>query len=199
MPTEILISSDPWENRVAILEDGQLAEIYFEREEKVIGSIFKGKVMNVLPGMGASFVDIGLGRNAFLYVDDINKTPLNIGDVEITQGRSGWTITEKVERGEDVLVQIVKEPRGLKGARISTNISLPGRYLILMPTGTLLGRLAQDRERRGAQPPQGHHEADPPRGYGDRRPDRRRWGQPSGTDRRPGRADPHVARHPRDV
>ena len=139
MPTEILISSDPWENRVAILEDGQLAEIYFEREEKVIGSIYKGKVMNVLPGMGASFVDIGLGRNAFLYVDDINKTPLNIGDVEITQGRSGWTITEKIAKGDDVLVQIVKEPRGLKGARISTNISLPGRYLILMPTGKYSG------------------------------------------------------------
>ena len=139
MPTEILISSDPWENRVAILEDGQLAEIYFEREEKVIGSIYKGKVMNVLPGMGASFVDIGLGRNAFLYVDDINKTPLNIGDVEITQGRSGWTITEKISKGDDVLVQIVKEPRGLKGARISTNISLPGRYLILMPTGKYSG------------------------------------------------------------
>jgi len=139
VPTEILISSDPWENRVAILEEGQLAEIYFEREEKVIGSIYKGKVMNVLPGMGASFVDIGLGRNAFLYVDDINKTPLNIGDVEITQGRSGWTITEKISKGDDVLVQIVKEPRGLKGARISTNISLPGRYLILMPTGKYSG------------------------------------------------------------
>jgi ribonuclease G len=139
VPTEILISSDPWENRVAIREDGHLAEIYFEREEKVIGSIYKGKVMNVLPGMGASFVDIGLGRNAFLFVDDINKTPLNIGDVEITQGRSGWTITEKISKGDDVLVQIVKEPRGLKGARISTNISLPGRYLILMPTGKYSG------------------------------------------------------------
>ena len=139
MPTDILISSDPWENRVAILEDGTLSEIYVEREEKVIGSIFKGKVQNVLPGMGASFVDIGLGRNAFLYVDDINKTPLNIGDVEITSGRSGWTINEKVNRGDDVLVQIVKEPRGLKGARISTNISLPGRYLILMPTGKYSG------------------------------------------------------------
>ena len=139
MSTEILISSDPWENRVAILEDGSLSEIYFEREERVIGSIYKGKVQNVLPGMGASFVDIGLGRNAFLYVDDINKTPLNIGDVEITQGRSGWTINEKVNRGDDVLVQIVKEPRGLKGARISTNISLPGRFLILMPTGRYSG------------------------------------------------------------
>ena len=139
MSTEILISSDPWENRVAILEDKVLAELYIEREEKVIGSIYKGKVQNVLPGMGASFVDIGLGRNAFLYVDDINKTPLNIGDVEITQGRSGWTISEKVNRGDDVLVQIVKEPRGLKGARISTNISLPGRYLILMPTGKYSG------------------------------------------------------------
>jgi ribonuclease G len=139
VPTEILISSDPWENRVAIREDGALAEIYFEREEKVIGSIYKGKVMNVLPGMGASFVDLGLGRNAFLYVDDINKTPLNIGDVEITQGRTGWTINEKISKGDDVLVQIVKEPRGLKGARISTNISLPGRYLILMPTGKYSG------------------------------------------------------------
>src|SRR5579875_2326421 len=89
LSTDILISSDPWENRVAILEDGRLAEIYVEREERVIGSIYKGKVVNVLPGMGASFVDIGLGRNAFLYVDDINKTPLNIGDVEITSGRSG--------------------------------------------------------------------------------------------------------------
>jgi len=152
VPTEILISSDPWENRVAIREDGTLAEIYFEREEKVIGSIYKGKAMNVLPGMGASFVDIGLGRNAFLYVDDINKTPLNIGDVEITQGRSGWTITEKISKGDDVLCQIVKEPRGLKGARISTNISLPGRYLILMPTGKFSGvsrkiETAEERNR----------------------------------------------------
>jgi len=152
LATDILISSDPWENRVAILEDGSLSEIYVEREEKVIGSIYKGKVQNVLPGMGASFVDIGLGRNAFLYVDDINRTPLNIGDVEITQGRSGWTIGEKVNRGDDVLVQIVKEPRGLKGARISTNISLPGRYLILMPTGKYSGvsrkiDTAQERNR----------------------------------------------------
>jgi len=139
LASEILISSDPWENRVAILEDGDLAELYIEREEKVIGSIYKGKVQNVLPGMGAAFVDIGLGRNAFLYVDDINKQPLNIGDVEITSGHSGFTISEKVRRGDDVLVQIVKEPRGLKGARISTNISLPGRYLILMPTGKYSG------------------------------------------------------------
>jgi ribonuclease G len=139
LASEILISSDPWENRVAILEDGDLAELYIEREEKVIGSIFKGKVQNVLPGMGAAFVDIGLGRNAFLYVDDINKQPLNIGDVEVTSGHSGFTISEKVKRGDDVLVQIVKEPRGLKGARISTNISLPGRYLILMPIGKYSG------------------------------------------------------------
>jgi len=139
LASEILISSDPWENRVAVLEDGVLAELYVEREEKVIGSIYKGKVQNVLPGMGAAFVDIGLGRNAFLYVDDINKQPLNIGDVEITHGHSGFTISEKVKKGDDVLVQIVKEPRGLKGARISTNISLPGRYLILMPTGKYSG------------------------------------------------------------
>ena len=152
MPTDILISSDPWENRVAILEDEKLVEYYVEREEKIIGSIYKGKVQNVLPGMGASFVDVGLGRNAFLYVDDINKQPLNIGDVEVTQGRSGFTINEKVSRGDDVLVQVVKEPRGLKGARVSTNISLPGRYLILMPTGKYSGvsrkiESAVERER----------------------------------------------------
>jgi ribonuclease G len=139
LSTDLLISSDPWENRVAILEDGKLSEYYIERDERVIGSIYKGKVQNVLPGMGASFVDIGLGRNAFLYVDDINKTPLNIGDVEVTGARTGWTINEKVSKGDDVLVQIVKEPRGLKGARVSTNISLPGRYLILMPTGKYSG------------------------------------------------------------
>ena len=139
LSTEILISSDPWENRVAILEDGAPAELYIEREEKVIGSIYKGKVQNVLPGMGAAFVDIGLGRNAFLFVDDISKQPLNIGDVEITQGAKGFTIAEKAKRGDDVLVQIVKEPRGLKGARISTNVSLPGRYLILMPNGRFSG------------------------------------------------------------
>jgi ribonuclease G len=152
LKTEILISSDPWENRVAILEDGSLAELYIEREERVIGSIYKGKVQNVLPGMGAAFVDIGLGRNAFLYVDDINKQPLNIGDVEFTRGHSGFTIGEKVKRGDEVLVQIVKEPRALKGARISTNISLPGRYLILMPTGRYSGvsrkiESAQERNR----------------------------------------------------
>jgi ribonuclease G len=139
LSSEILISSDPWENRVAVLENGVLAELYIEREEKVIGSIYKGRVQNVLPGMGAAFVDIGLGRNAFLYVDDINKQPLNIGDVEVTSGHSGFTISEKVKKGDDVLVQIVKEPRGLKGARISTNVSLPGRYLILMPTGKYSG------------------------------------------------------------
>ena len=92
--------------------------------------------------------DIGLGRNAFLYVDDINKQPLNIGDVEITQGHGGFTISEKVKRGDDVLVQIVKEPRGLKGAHISTNISLPGRYLILMPTGKYSASRARSSPRR---------------------------------------------------
>ena len=94
---------------------------------------------------GSGFVDIGLGRNAFLYVDDINKQPLNIGDVEITQGHSGFTISEKVKRGDDVLVQIVKEPRGLKGARISTNISLPGPLSDPDADRQVLRRLAQDR------------------------------------------------------
>jgi len=139
LKTEILISCDDWENRVAVLEEGSLAEIYFEREEKVIGSIYKGRVENVLPGMGACFVNIGLGRNAFLYVDDIMRDPINIGETEITDRRKGHTVNELLKVGSEVLVQIVKEPRGLKGARVSTNISLPGRYLVLMPTGRYSG------------------------------------------------------------
>ena len=150
MKTEILISTDDWENRVAVLEAGALAEIYFEREEKVIGSIYKGRVENVLPGMGACFVNIGLGRNAFLYVDDIRRDPINIGDEEMTERRRGHTVGELLKVGDEVLVQIVKEPRGLKGARVSTNISLPGRYLVLMPTGKYSGvssRIEDDKER----------------------------------------------------
>jgi ribonuclease G len=150
LKTEILISCDEWENRVAVLEEGSLAEIYFEREEKVIGSIYKGRVENVLPGMGASFVNIGLGRNAFLYVDDILRDPINIGETEITDRRKGHTVNELLRVGSDVLVQIVKEPRGLKGARVSTNISLPGRYLVLMPTGRYSGvssRIEDPNER----------------------------------------------------
>ena len=139
MKTEILISCDDWENRVAVLEEGALAEIYFEREEKVIGSIYKARVENVLPGMGACFVNIGLGRNAFLYVDDILRDPINIGETEITDRRRGNTVGELLRVGDEVLVQIIKEPRGLKGARVSTNISLPGRYLVLMPTGRYSG------------------------------------------------------------
>jgi ribonuclease G len=152
LKTEILISCDDWENRVAVLEEGSLAEIYFEREEKVIGSIYKGRVENVLPGMGACFVNIGLGRNAFLYVDDIMRDPINIGETEITDRRRGHTVSELLKVGSEVLVQIVKEPRGLKGARVSTNVSLPGRYLVLMPTGRYSGvssRIedASERER----------------------------------------------------
>ncbi len=150
MNTELLISCDDWENRVAVLEEGSLAEIYFEREEKVIGSIYKGRVENVLPGMGACFVNIGLGRNAFLYVDDIRRDPINIGETEITDRRKGHTVNELLKVGDEILVQIVKEPRGLKGARVSTNISLPGRYLVLMPTGRYSGvssRIEDEKER----------------------------------------------------
>ena len=146
----MLISCDDWENRVAVLEEGSLAEIYFEREEKVIGSIYKGRVENVLPGMGASFVNIGLGRNAFLYVDDVMRDPINIGETEITDRRKGHTVNELLRSGDEILVQIVKEPRGLKGARVSTNISLPGRYLVLMPTGRYSGVSSRSRTSANA-------------------------------------------------
>src|SRR6202165_6312535 len=100
LKTEILISCDEWENRVAVLEEGSLAEIYFQREEKVIGSIYKGRVENVLPGMGACFVNIGLGRNAFLYVDDIRRDPINIGGDVMSERRRGQTRGELLQVGD---------------------------------------------------------------------------------------------------
>jgi ribonuclease G len=141
---EILVSVGVTEQRVAVLEDDKPSEVYLERpgHRSIAGNIYKGVVDNVLPGMEASFVDIGLDRNGFLYVDEI-VVP------ELEGKRHGRRIQELVQRGQEVLVQAVKDPMGTKGARLTTEISLPGRFLVYTPFGEGIGisRRLEDAER----------------------------------------------------
>jgi Ribonuclease E/G family len=141
---ELLVSVDVGEQRVAIVEDGSPVEVYLERpgRRSIAGNVYKGIVDNVLPGMEASFVDIGLEKNGFLYVDEI-VVP------ELEGKRHGRRIQELVSRGQEVLVQAVKDPMGTKGARLTTEISLPGRFLVYVPFGDGIGvsRRLEDDER----------------------------------------------------
>jgi len=144
---EIIVNADARETRIAVREDGQLVELHIEREERVVGSIYKARVENVLPGMDAAFVDIGLDRNAYLTAGDIvpGEAEAEAGEDE-SNGRGGGNfnrfgrrqrqnvnIRDMVKRGQEILVQVVKGPRGTKGSRVSTRISMPGRYLVFMP------------------------------------------------------------------
>ncbi len=141
---ELLISVDVGEQRVAILEDDRVAEVYLERPERrsIAGNIYLGTVDNVLPGMEAAFVEIGLEKNGFLYVDEI-VVP------ELEGKRHGKKITDLIARGQEILVQAVKDPMKTKGARLTTEISLPGRFLVFVPQGEGLGvsRRLEDAER----------------------------------------------------
>ena len=135
-----------------MLENGELMEYRVEREERVVGSIFKGIVQNVLPGMDAAFVDIGLERNAFLYVadilpeDQIDNSPASLKRSELRRRK----IKELIKPGQEIMVQVTKGPRGTKGARVSTRIALPGRYVVLMPEANHVGvsRKIEDRSER---------------------------------------------------
>jgi ribonuclease G len=141
---EILVSVEVGEQRVAVLEDGKPAEVYLERpgRRSIAGNVYKGTVDNVLPGMEASFVDIGLDRNGFLYVDEIIVP-------ELEGKRQTRRIQELIERGQEVLVQAVKDPMGTKGARLTTEVSLPGRFLVFVPSGEGVGisRRLEEAER----------------------------------------------------
>jgi ribonuclease G len=141
---ELVISVDVAEQRVAVLEDDQVAEVYLERDESrsIAGNIYKGTVDNVLPGMEAAFVEIGLEKNGFLYVDEI-VTP------ELEGRRQGRKIQDLLSRGEELLVQAVKDPMKSKGARLTTEISLPGRFVVYVPSGegTGVSRRLPDEER----------------------------------------------------
>jgi ribonuclease G len=148
MRKQIIISQDNRELRVAILEDGRMAEYYAERQSTttgIVGNIYKGRVANVLPGMQAAFVDIGLDKNAFLYIDDA----LSLAKEKSTSDRRP-KINELVREGQELLVQVTKEAVGTKGARVTTNLSLPGRYLVVMPNADYVGvsrRIEAEEER----------------------------------------------------
>jgi ribonuclease G len=141
---ELLVSVDVGEQRVAVLEDDKVAEVYLERPERrsIAGNIYKGVVDNVLPGMEAAFVEIGLEKNGFLYVDEI-VVP------ELEGRRHGKKIQDLISRGQEILVQAVKDPMKSKGARLTTEISLPGRFVVYVPSGEGLGvsRRLEDDER----------------------------------------------------
>jgi len=146
MSKEILINITPQETRVAILENGMLHDLYIERSRSrgLVGNVYKGKVVRVLPGMEAAFVEIGLEKAAFLHVSDVaqkNKTSnetVHIGQV--------------LREGQEILVQVIKDQLGTKGARLTTNITIPSRYLVFMPNAENIGVSSRienedDRER----------------------------------------------------
>jgi len=192
---ELIISKDDFETRIALIEDGKLAEIFIERDESAPkhGNIYKGKVMQVLPGIQASFIDIGWEKSAFLYAGDFfeiegsdydffesgtdesengencsaenrNISPYEAG-AEITQGdKAGYkrkkpkksrkglpNIDQLVKKNQEILVQIAKEPVKTKGARVTSHISLPGRFLVYMPTSSSIGisrKIKSDAEKK---------------------------------------------------
>ena len=149
---ELIVNVSNRETRIALLEDGKLMEFRVEREERVVGSIFKGIVQNVLPGMEAAFVDIGLERNAYLSIADIlpegsgDNSPASVRRSELRRRK----IKDLLKPGQQVMVQVTKGPRGTKGARVSSRISLPGRYVVLMPESASVGvsRKIEDRRER---------------------------------------------------
>ncbi len=146
MSDELLINVTPQETRVATIENGMLQEVIIERASRrgLVGNIYKGKVCRVLPGMQAAFLDIGLDRTAFLHLSDI------ITADEKKSDEQELTITDVLRDGQDILVQVVKDPMGTKGARLTTHITIPARYLVYMPNSSHIGvsqKLEDETER----------------------------------------------------
>src|SRR5512132_4363561 len=169
MRREIIINASPSETRIALLEDKQLVEVMVERPEAVrrVGDIYKGRVNAVLPGMQAAFVDLGLEKSAFLHASDLTPSESDLDLFEEEEdgdeprrggggGRGGRReepvprIEDALKKGQELLVQITKEPIGTKGARVTTQVSLPGRFLVLMPGHEHIGvsRKIEDRAER---------------------------------------------------
>ncbi len=180
MSAELIINSNAFETRVALVENGQVAELFIERssDKGISGNIYKGRVVRVLPGMQAAFVDIGLDKAAFLYVNDVYEPVSQIeqlllsasendnGDIpagevagqECEGEDNGFhrpfncvPIEDRLQEGQEILVQVAKEPIGSKGARITSHITLPGRNLVFMPTMDRVGvsrRIEDEEERR---------------------------------------------------
>lgn len=148
MTEELLINVTPQETRVATVENGMLTEVWIERAQKIglVGTIFKGTVKRVLPGMEAAFVEIGLEKAAFLHVSDLS------GSTEM--GPDGEKITKNISRllreGQKIAVQVIKNPLGTKGARVTSNLTAPSRYLVMMPYENTIGvstKIESEEER----------------------------------------------------
>ena len=149
MSEEILINVTPRETRIAMVENGVLTEVFVERVSRLglVGNIYKGKVSRVLPGMQAAFVDIGLQRTAFLHASDIHL-PTNGNDLPNKQTED---ITRLVHQGQTLLVQVIKDPMGSKGARLCTQLSIAARYLVFMPASEHIGisqKIENEEERQ---------------------------------------------------
>ncbi|MBN1907778.1 MAG: Rne/Rng family ribonuclease [Deltaproteobacteria bacterium] len=172
MASELIINSRLHETRVALVENSDVAELYIERKtgQELIGNIYRGRVVRVLPGMQAAFVDIGHERTAFLYVTDVYRDVPDIDNMMPGEYQNGSdpgkgeainaeykkeqerqvNIEELLREGQDIMVQVAKEPLGTKGARLTSYISLPGRHLVLLPTVNHIGisRRIEDPEER---------------------------------------------------
>ncbi len=166
MDSEILINATRDEVRVGLLDGGQVVEFYVERkrEASLVGNIYKGKIVKILPGMQSAFVDIGLEKAAFLYVTDIHagleefapfleeEEKVNALELELVskKGRPDLAIEELIQEGQEILVQASKDPIGGKGARVTSYVTIPGRYLVLMPNVEHIGisrRISDESER----------------------------------------------------
>ena len=163
MSEEILINVTPRETRVALVENGMLQELHIERASRrgVVGNVYKGRVQRVMPGMQAAFVEVGLERAAFLHASDILRLPQEPqGDVAANgEAETGTpppspqptpSIASLVHEGQEIVVQVVKDPIGSKGARLTTQISIPSRYLVLLPYSRVIGvsaRIEDEVER----------------------------------------------------
>jgi ribonuclease G len=158
MTRDLVVSVTPHETKVALLEDGLLSEFFIERggQRGIVGNVYKGRVTRVLPGMASAFVDLGLERAAFLHAADVfEDLPENLLTPEEQKGASqhgrGAPIEDLLREGQELVVQVIKEPLGQKGARITSHVSIPGRYLVFMPTVEHVGvsrKIVDDEERR---------------------------------------------------
>ena len=149
MSVELLVNVTPRETRVAVVENGVLQEVYIERARRLglVGNIYKGVVSRVLPGMQAAFIDIGLERAAFLHASDI-AVP---AEQEKRDSSGGDNISSLLREGQVILVQVIKDPLGTKGARLTTHITIPSRYLVFMPSVKNVGvsqRIEMEEERQ---------------------------------------------------
>src|SRR4029453_1291860 len=175
MNKEMIVSTNGHETMAAILEDDLVAEVFVERERQrgVVGNVYKGRVSKVLPGMQSSFIDIGLERDGFLYVSEVIDTLEEFDKLEAAdeaekggegpsgpgnkprqqekeEGRQAIRIEDLLKEGQEILVQVVKEPLGTKGARLTSHVTMAGRFLVFMPTVDHVGvsRKIESREER---------------------------------------------------